>query len=221
MRASGGRHSAVVAGQLDGLAPTTQIVERCQMQGAERSHRNREPIEGSRQHWRRQLQQREATDESLSRVAMGARHIARVNTVPELVLQQPAGDKRVVPQRSGRAAILCKERCERDGRVEIDHRSARSSSSSAMSASSGATGAGVGGGPAFARAGGVNRPRRTSSARSASARIGLLSTLGGTISATTRSRSVTSTVSPDAAKRMYSLSLLFRTFRPTVRIERT
>src|SRR5207237_2592143 len=41
---------------------------------------------------------------------------------------------------------------------------------------------------------------------------------GGTISATTRPRSVTTTVSPAAASRTYSLSLFFRTFSPTVRM---
>src|SRR5262249_26856607 len=41
--------------------------------------------------------------------------------------------------------------------------------------------------------------------------------VGGLISATMRSRSVTSTVSPRATSRMYSLSLFFSTLRPTAR----
>src|SRR5215471_2185821 len=64
-------------------------------------------------------------------------------------------------------------------------------------------------------AGGVSQPSRTASASSASTRSGLRPGRGGTISATTRSRSVTSTVSPPAARRTYSLSLFLRSFRPT------
>ena len=63
--------------------------------------------------------------------------------------------------------------------------------------------------------GGVSHPLRTASAGSASASSGLLVSLGGPISATTQSRSVTRTVSPDAASRMYSLNRLFNTFIPT------
>jgi hypothetical protein len=43
---------------------------------------------------------------------------------------------------------------------------------------------------------------------------------GGPISATTRSRSVTRTVSPPAASRTYSLNLFFRVLRPTERINK-
>jgi toxin HigB-1 len=70
-----------------------------------------------------------------------------------------------------------------------------------------------------ASAGGVSQPSRTASASSASARSGLRPGCGGTISATTRSRSVISTVSPPAARRTYSLSLFLRPLRPTERIE--
>ena len=77
-----------------------------------------------------------------------------------------------------------------------------------------------GGGPASAIRGGVSQPSRTPRAiNSSSGRFRL--PRGGPISATTRSRSVTSTVSPAAAKRTYSLSLFFKTFRPTDRMERT
>ena len=61
------------------------------------------------------------------------------------------------------------------------------------------------GGSLASSTGGVNQPLRTASARRTSARIGLLVSRGGPISATTRSRSVTRTVSPDAASRTYSL----------------
>ena len=68
--------------------------------------------------------------------------------------------------------------------------------------------------------GGVSHPLRTASASRASASIGLLASLGGPISATTRSWSVTRTVSPEAASRTYSLNRLFNTFIPTDLIHR-
>ncbi|MEO8604732.1 MAG: GTP-binding protein [bacterium] len=64
---------------------------------------------------------------------------------------------------------------------------------------------------------GVIAPLRTTSAKHASARMGLRCSRGGDGSATTRSRSVTNTVSPRAARRTYSLSLFLRTLRPTAR----
>jgi hypothetical protein len=58
-----------------------------------------------------------------------------------------------------------------------------------------------------ADSGGLIHPWRTASSRRASETSGLRPGAGGPSSATTRSRSVTKTVSPPAASRMYSLSL--------------
>ncbi len=72
-----------------------------------------------------------------------------------------------------------------------------------------------GGGPSATTSGAVIQPSRTASARRASASSGARPGRGGPSSATTRSRSVTSTVSPLSARRTYSLSLFFRTLTPT------
>jgi hypothetical protein len=64
---------------------------------------------------------------------------------------------------------------------------------------------------------GVTKPCRTRLAITWSADI-VAEDPAGTIAATTRLRSVTSTVSPAAAARIYSLSLFFRVLRPTMRI---
>ena len=61
--------------------------------------------------------------------------------------------------------------------------------------------------PCCGKAGGVTQPFRTAFARTASPSHSPRPCPGGTISATMRSRSVTRTVSPPAARRMYSLSL--------------
>ena len=66
-----------------------------------------------------------------------------------------------------------------------------------------------------AMARGVRMPSLTISANSGSASLGLRSVRGGPSSATTRSRFVTSTVSPAAAMRTYALSLLLSLLMPT------
>ena len=108
-----------------------------------------------------------------------------------------------------------------NGLASADQRALLSSPSSARSSCNGATAGGVGGGADEVGTGGVSQPFRTASASTASASNGLLVAYGGPNSATIRSRSVIRTVSPDAATRTYSLSLLFRTFMPTDLMKRT
>src|SRR6202453_859586 len=74
------------------------------------------------------------------------------------------------------------------------------------------------GGPRPTDIGAVIQPCRNASNNSASDRIELRAGLGGPISATTRSRSVTRTVSPPAASRIYSLNLFLSVLRPPERI---
>ena len=140
---------------------------------------------------------------------------------PDLILQQPARYQRLSPKRGRRAAILGQQMRERYGRIEVDQRALLSSPSSARSSCNGATAGGVGGGADEVGTGGVSQPFRTASASTAPASNGLLVAYGGPSSATIRSRSVIRTVSPDAATRTYSLSLLFRTFMPTDLMKRT
>ena len=102
-----------------------------------------------------------------------------------------------------------------DGRIKIGQRSRRLSSSSDKTSSNVATGGGLGGGPDPTSVGGAGKPDRTASARKASAKTELRVSLSGSNSATTRSRSATKIVSPDAASLTYSLNRLFRTLVPT------
>ena len=138
-----------------------------------------------------------------------------MQTGPDFVFNQSTRYQSLVPQRGRWSLIFREEMRERDGRIEVDHRSRLSVSNSPRILLKGATGIGDGGSPEIAMAGGVNQPLRTAEARNASARTGLLVSPGGRISATTRSWSVTRTVSPDAASRTYSLSRLFSTLIPT------
>jgi hypothetical protein len=117
----------------------------------------------------------------------------------------------------GRKTIFGEQMCRGDRAIEIDHRSSRSRCRSCIRSRNVVTGL-RGGGSLRASSGGASQPSRTASASRASARRGLRPGCGGTISATTRSRSVIRTVSPPAARRTYSLSLFLRIFRPTERM---
>jgi hypothetical protein len=101
--------------------------------------------------------------------------------------------------------------------IEIDHLSVRSRCRLLRSSSIFITGLRAGG-PRPTEIGGVIQPCRKASNNSASDSSGLGTGLGGPISATTRSRSVTRTVSPPAESRTYLLSLVFSVLRPTERM---
>jgi hypothetical protein len=119
----------------------------------------------------------------------------------------------------GREAIFRQQMCERRRAIEIDHRSARSRCRWLRSSSIFITGLRAGG-PRPTEIGGIIQPCRKASNSSASDSIELRVGPGGPISATTRPRSVSKTVSPPAASRTYPLSLFLRVLRPTERINK-
>jgi hypothetical protein len=209
-----GNESAIVAGERYGLPLFSEKVDRCQMEGIQRPHRLWKRLQGPRQYGRSELDQGQAAEQRAHLVGVRARQFAHVNSSPNLVFDQPAGDQRLAPEAFGRRAVFRQEMRQRNRGIEVDQRSLRSSSSSRCNLRKVVTGL-RGGGVEPASAGGVIQPLRTASDNNASASTGLLVLSGGTISATTRSRSVTSTVSPLSARRTYSLSLFFKTFNPT------
>ncbi len=210
-------HPAIVARKCDRLSLLEQIGAGGKMQGIQGPHGNRlrKSIQSAVQDCWSKLQKRNSSNEPKGRLTVGIGEIARVKPGPYLVLHQPAGYEGLGPKPDGWAAVFSQQLGKHYRSIQVDHRSLRSSAISASRSRSGATGSGVGGVPTDGSVGGVKRPLRTASASNASARIGLLVGLGGPISATTRSRSVTRTVSPDAARRMYSLKRLLSIFIPT------
>jgi hypothetical protein len=98
--------------------------------------------------------------------------------------------------------------------IEPDHRSARSCCKSAKISRSFIPGFRAGN-SLPADNGGLIHPWRSASRRNRSETSGLRPGAGGPSSATTRSQSVISTVSPPAASRMYSLSLFLSSLMPT------
>ena len=207
-----GSHAIVIGGQLDRLPLATQELDRGEMHRVERSQPRWERFDGSGEYDRSQFDQCQPIDQGPCAVAMRTRVSARMQAVPDLVFEQSARNKRLLLEEIRRCAVLRQQMRQGDRAIEIDHRSSRSCRSSASSVSRRTTGW-RGGGPLPGIAGGRNQPRRTASASS-----GLRPARGGTNSATTRSRSVTRTVSPLATKRTYSLSRFFRVLRPTARI---
>src|ERR1051326_8390313 len=187
------------------------------MQGVQGAHGYWKRFDCSCQHRRFKFNEDKPPNQGSSRITVRSRKSARVDAVPDLVYKQPTGNQNLTPDRLRRRAILGQEMRQGDRRIQIDHRSSRSCCNSRISSPNGMTGF-RGGGAVSTSVGGVSHPSRTAWARSASERTGLRAAWGGTSSATTRSRSVTRTVSPLAASRTYSLSLFLRTFRPTERI---
>ncbi len=124
---------------------------------------------------------------------------AGMHAIPDLVLDQPAGDQRLLPKRLRGRSTLAEQLGKRHGAVEIDQRSSRSRPSSSISSSKGTIGW-RGGGSVAGSVGGVSHPSRTPRSKNL-----FCSRRGGTISTTMRLRSVITTVSPEAARRTNSL----------------
>src|SRR3982074_1262362 len=138
-----------------------------------------------------------------------------MDSVPALVFEQFTGNQGFRPKPGRRRSRFAEHACERNRAVDVDHRSSRSRSKSANNFSKVRPGTGLPfGGQSGPRTAGLIQPSRTPRSMTLSCSC----CRGGTISATTRLRSVTTTVSPAAARRIYSLSLFFRILRPTVGI---
>jgi len=209
--------AGIITGQFRCLALSTQEFYGGEMQGVQGTDGTGKRLEGSQQNGGCQLDQCEAPNKRPDGVSVGPAEVASVNPRPHLVFQQPASGKRLAPQPLRGDTVLREELGKHHGAIQIDHRSARSCASSRRSWRSVVTGC-RGGGSAPGKAGGAIHPRRTASASLASARRGLRPSRGGPSSATTRSRSVTRTVSPPPARRTYSLNLFLRTLSPTARM---
>src|SRR6266571_4064321 len=208
------QHPVIVGGEARLLAQPPQENDRRDVERVEGPQGDRERLERALQHLGHELQEPDPGEGLACRIRMGAGEAASVDTDPDFVLEEPAGDQGFPPQRGRGRSVFGEKVREHYRSVEIDHRSSRSWSSSASRSLRGATGA-RGGGSSATIIGAEIQPFRITSAISASATSGLRPARGGTISATTRSRSVTSTVSPRAARRTYSLSLFLRTLSPT------
>ncbi len=205
--------SAIIAGKRYDLSLLSEKVNGCQMEGIQGPDWLWERLQHPCEYRRSRFNKSNTTYEGTHMVAVGWGKPARVNPSPDLVLEQAAGDQRLLPKPRWWQSVFRQEMSEHNRGIEIDHCSSRSCFSSRSRSRRDITGL-RGGGPTAGRAGGVIQPCRTASASKASARSGLRLFCGGTSSATTRSRSVTSTVSPLAARRTYSLSLFLRTFNP-------
>ena len=185
------------------------------MQGVKRANGDWKSCEGACKDRWGHFQEGDSPYESPRLLAVGICKLARTQADPHLIFEQSAGDEGLTPKGDRRATVFGEKMGECNRCIDVDHRSPRSSSSSARRSRSGATGFDGGGGSSADETGSVNQPLRTDSASIASARKGLSASRGGPISATTRSRSVTRIVSPDAAKRRHSFSRPDNSLRST------
>src|SRR6185503_11390171 len=168
---------------------------RGEVQCIEGTNRHRKRLDRACDHERAQLEQCNGTDQYPYPVGMRSPEAARMDSRPDLVLEEPARYERFLPEGERGNSCFSQEMSERHRRVEIRHRSSRSRASSASRSSVGATGFRGGTVPRGVSAG-LTTPSRTRAARWPSDRRSARVADGGVISATTRSRSVTKTVSP-------------------------
>jgi hypothetical protein len=101
------------------------------MEGVERAHRVGKRSERPREDLGHHLDEGQTREQLTGGVAVGPRVVPRVEPYPELVLEKPTGDEVLRPEILRRTPVFRQELRQRDGRVDVDQRSFRSSDSSA------------------------------------------------------------------------------------------
>jgi hypothetical protein len=96
----------VIAGERYGLTLLSKKLHRRQMKRIQGSHRLREGFQRSREYGRSQFYEGQATQKRADFVCVRSRQFARVNPGPNLILDQPAGNQRLLPQAVRRRAIF-------------------------------------------------------------------------------------------------------------------
>ena len=205
------RETLVIGRQLQRLALAAQEIHRCEVQRVKRPHGQRKWQERAREHARREFKQTHSVDKMARIDGVRGPGAAGMNTIEHLDFEQTARNESLGSERIGGRAALREQPCQQDRGIEIDQRSARLTSRSRMTSLSSATGLRRGSLAVGGSVAGVRCPCLISSPTFCSAGEASARTRGATTSTTTRPRSVTSTVSPAAAARMYSLSLVSET----------
>src|ERR1051325_9551085 len=88
----------VIACERYGLTLYSEKLHRRHMKGVQRSHRLPEGFQRSCEYGRSQFYEGQATQKRADFVCMRSRQFARVNFGPNLILDQPAGNQRLLPQ---------------------------------------------------------------------------------------------------------------------------
>ena len=88
----------VIAGERYGLSLLLEKVNRRQMKGIQHSNRLWKGLQCPRQHGRSELYQRQPTEQRADFIRVRSRQFARVNSRPNLVLDQPSRDQRFLPE---------------------------------------------------------------------------------------------------------------------------
>ncbi len=99
--------SLVVACERHDLSPAAEKLNRRKVQGVQRANRRGEGLQGARQNGRSELHQSKASNESSRGLPVGRTEFPRVNSRPNLVLEQTTGNQRLLPELRGRYLVFC------------------------------------------------------------------------------------------------------------------
>src|SRR5438105_12721884 len=136
-RASTSYQARVIAGQLRQLAPGAEKFDGGEMERIQYANPHWERLERSAQREARKFDHFYFSERCTDLLAMRSANSTRQNPVPNLVLEQPAGNRDLLPERCWRPTLLHEQVREDHRAVEIDHRrSSRSRSRSASNCSS-------------------------------------------------------------------------------------
>jgi len=119
-RACGNKHAFVEARQCDIILPSTQKFYRGEVQRIERANCDRKWLERSGETTPIELKQADAV-EHCARHLLRVRGPSRVDSIPNFVFQQPAGDELFVPERGGHCSRLGKNLSEHDRAIKVNH----------------------------------------------------------------------------------------------------
>jgi hypothetical protein len=190
----------VVGGKFKAEAPASQIDQRRQMDRIERPKGNRERLQGALQDRAREIHKFNCFKKISCMLGYVRGMPKRVQAHENLVFKKPARNGRCRPQRVWWTTLFIEQRRKGDRSIKIDHRSSRSAARPCIRSSNVASDIEAGG-EALWRFARVTMPSRASCARTSPALVGNAGARGGTSSAMTLPRSVTSTVSPACAAR--------------------
>jgi len=170
--------SAIVARDRNALPLSSEKIHRCQVQGIKGADWISERLQGPQEYRRTKFNKSNAVQEGTSLISMRSGEFTRMNSGPNFIFNQTAGDQIFMSNPLGWHTVFCKKVRQGNRGIKFDQPSLRSSSISRSSSRKGMTGL-RGGGPVDDSVGGVIQPWRTASASKASARSGLRFFWGG------------------------------------------
>lgn len=121
------RHKTVIiAGYRHVFSLKTNELRRCEMESIESPYRHGKGIESPGQNRRNHFDESNTLKQTRNNLGMRLGQPTGMNPNPDLVLEEPAGDELLVPERGRWTALLFEQMCEGDRGVKVDQRPSRS-----------------------------------------------------------------------------------------------